>query len=219
MKTDPFSRATREKQVAIGYIFLPMIELVAGMILKLLLSLSSINFGGTDVRKHFQYLWYVLRHKWFVFVECCKLGIPWRGIVHDWHKFLPSEWFAYVNFFYESDGTKKQRRDKTGYYKPDDTGDSAFDLAWFLHQKRASHHWQSWCFPDTNGKIKIIAMPHESCLEMLADWRGAARAQGLHIDSIPEWYKMNKDKMHLHTKTRQWLEIELGPLSWEEPTT
>ncbi len=158
------------------------------------------------MKKHFQYLWYVIRHKWYVFFECCKLGIPWRGISHDWHKLLPSEYFPYANFFYKPDGTKNQRRDETGYYKPDDTGDAAFDLAWFLHQKRALHHWQSWCFPDMSRAIKILAMPHKSRLEMLADWRGAARAQGLSRDSVSEWYDKNKDKMHLHPDTREWVE-------------
>jgi hypothetical protein len=30
--------------------------------------------------KHFVYL---MKHKWFVLVECVKLGIAWRGLVHD----------------------------------------------------------------------------------------------------------------------------------------
>jgi hypothetical protein len=30
---------------------------------------------------HFKYLRYILRHKWYVFVECCRLGIPWRGAI------------------------------------------------------------------------------------------------------------------------------------------
>ena len=27
------------------------------------------------MNKHWRYFSYVLRHKWFVFVECCKLGV------------------------------------------------------------------------------------------------------------------------------------------------
>lgn len=94
--------------------------------------------------KHLKYLKYVLRHKWFVFLACLDYGLIWRGIKHDWHKFLPSEWFPYVNFFYGKTGKPIQRRDSTGYYKPTDTGDAQFDFAWFLHQKRADHHWQWW---------------------------------------------------------------------------
>lgn len=89
---------------------------------------------------------YVVRHKWFVFVACYRLGIPWRGLVHDLSKFLPSEWIPYTNFFY---GPKPSPRDSTGYYKPTDTGDKAFDFAWLLHQKRNRHHWQWWLTAST----------------------------------------------------------------------
>lgn len=155
------------------------------------------------LRAHIAYGWYVIRHKWYVFIECCKLGIPWRGLVHDWHKLLPSEWFPYVYFFHNADGTKRQVRDKTGYYEPD----SAFDRAWFLHQKRAFHHWQSWCFPDTNGALKVIPMPDAYRREMLADWRGAGRAQG--TPDVRAWYLAHEDKMRLHPETREWVEKQL----------
>ena len=123
---------------------------------------------------------------------------------------MPIEWFPYVHFFYNPNGTKRQIRDKTGYYKPDDTGDSAFDRAWFIHQKRAYHHWQSWAFPDTNGKLKLLPIPEKHCREMLADWRGAARAQGLPRDSVTNWYIVNGNKMQLHPKTKAWIERQLG---------
>jgi hypothetical protein len=109
--------------------------------------------------KYLKYLWYVIKHKWFVFIECAKCGIIWRGIVHDLSKFRPSEFFAYANHFY---GSKEPVRDKTGYYKPTDTGDSAFDYAWFLHQKRNPHHWQYWIMPDINKHWWIQAYHPES---------------------------------------------------------
>lgn len=95
---------------------------------------------------HLRYLSYVLRHKWFVLVECWRRGLYWRGLVHDLSKFLPSEWFPYVEHFHGRQSGRQ--RDVTGYYKPTDTGDPAFDRAWFLHQKRNDHHWQWWTQPD-----------------------------------------------------------------------
>ena len=88
--------------------------------------------------KHFHYLSYVLRHKFFVFVECCKLGIPWLGFIHDWSKFRPSEWFPYVEHFYGKGKGIKEGRDETGYYQAGTTGDLPFDFAWLLHQKITS---------------------------------------------------------------------------------
>lgn len=157
------------------------------------------------MKAHLSYLVYVLKHKWFVFVECCKLGIPLLGVFHDWSKFLPSEWFAYVNHFH---GPKaKQWRDKTGYYKPTDTGDSAFDFAWFLHQKRNKHHWQWWILPENVRGHKAMPMPSRYRREMLADWRGAGRAQGK-TDAVA-WYKKNGQKMKLHLSTELWVARQL----------
>ena len=157
------------------------------------------------MKAHLLYLWYVLRHKWYVFVECWRSGIPWLGVMHDLSKFMPSEWFPYVHYFYNPDGSPKQRRDDTGYYKPTDTGDAAFDFAWLLHQKRNRHHWQWWILPEDEGKIKVLPIPAKYRLEMLADWRGAARTQGLSRDSVKDWYQINKDKMMLEPVSRAYI--------------
>ena len=100
------------------------------------------------MKMHLKYLWYVLRHKWFVFVECCRLGIPWRGLTHDLSKFRPREWFPYARWFY---GTWPPRSRSllhaqlgmtTVRYREDVK--CAFDMAWLHHQKRNDHHWQYW---------------------------------------------------------------------------
>lgn len=156
--------------------------------------------------KYIKYFRYVFRHKWFVFLEACKMGIPWRGLLHDMSKFSPDEWIPYANFFY---GKKIQRRDSTGYYKPTDTGDAAFDFAWLLHQKRNRHHWQWWILPEDDGGVKILPMSDVYRREMLADWRGAGRAQG-YGDNTNAWYQKNKGHMQLHPETRAWIEAQLG---------
>ena len=74
------------------------------------------------MNKYFKYFHYIIRHKWFVFLECYKEGIIWRGITHDLSKFLPSEFFPYANHFYgEKNSDIKKGRDESGYYKPTDT--------------------------------------------------------------------------------------------------
>jgi hypothetical protein len=53
------------------------------------------------MKPHWQYLRYVLRHKWYVFLACRQLGVPLiQSVIHDWSKFLPCEWFPYVRYFY-----------------------------------------------------------------------------------------------------------------------
>lgn len=160
--------------------------------------------------RYIKYLNYLLRHKWFVFLECSKRGLVWRGIVHDISKFRPSEFIPYAKFFYNKDGYKRQIRDKTGYYKPDDTGDKAFDFAWFLHQKLNKHHWQWWCLVTSDFEIKALQIEEPYRTEMICDWLGAGRAQG--TNSVNNWYNKNKDKMLLHKETRDWVEVQLKDL-------
>ncbi len=154
--------------------------------------------------KYLKYLRYIIVHKWYVFIECWKFGIPWRGLLHDMSKFRPKEFFPYANFFY----SPQLRRDPTGYYKPTDTGNAAFDLAWLLHQKINPHHWQWWILPEDNGGMKVLEMPRQYILEMVADWTGAGRVQGT-SGPLP-WYRANKNKMLLHIKTRDAIECILG---------
>lgn len=166
---------------------------------------------------HLKYLEYVLRHKWFVFLACLHYGLVWRGIKHDWHKFLPDEWFPYVRFFYGKKGEPTQRRDATGYYKPTDTGNSAFDFAWLLHQKRADHHWQWWVLPEDEGGVKVLEMSDVARKEMIADWRGAGKAQG--SPNTWEWWEANKHKLQLHPTTRIWVEVEIAKLKHDYEAT
>lgn len=153
--------------------------------------------------KHLRYAHYILRHKFFVFHECWKLGLYWQGITHDLSKLLPSEWRPYAEFFYA-----KGARPHRGA-----TGDAAFDFAWLLHQKRNRHHWQWWILPEASahgeaGELKVLPMPLRYRREMLCDWRGAGRA--LKNPDTKAWWKANKAKMTLHPTTRQWLEEQLG---------
>jgi hypothetical protein len=131
--------------------------------------------------RHWQYLKYVLRHKWFVFWECIRIGgVPIvTALIHDWDKFLPDEWFPYVNFFHG----KKTEEAK-----------AAFDVACELHYKRNQHHWNHWL-----GKDKCI--PDVYIREMVADWRGAGRAITGKDDTL-NWYIDNYYTIQLDTCSR-----------------
>ena len=148
-------------------------------------------------------LWYTLKHKYFVTVECFKRGLYFRGIKHDIDKFGPSMLKAYGLFFHNADGSRKQIRNKTGYYKPEDTGSPLFDRAWFKHTRRNDHHWQYWALSTSEGE-KILKMDCDAALEMYCDWIGAGKAQG--TPNTIAWYEMNKDKLKLDTETRKYIE-------------
>src|SRR6187402_1077677 len=168
--------------------------------------------------KHLKYLSYVIRHKWFVLIACWKRGLYWQGIVHDWSKFLPSEWFAYAESFYSKipRDTRDSMRDQcfriTGSYPWPSlaTVKARFDAAWLKHQHRSPHHWQHWVLREDSGKTKIVAMPHRYVLEMLADWEGAGRAITGKSGDSPLWYAKNRENMMLHPDTRAFVDAQLG---------
>ena len=48
-----------------------------------------------NILKHFCL---ITHHKWVVFKLCCKIGEPWRGLVHDLSKYSPTEFFESVKY-------------------------------------------------------------------------------------------------------------------------
>jgi hypothetical protein len=140
---------------------------------------------------------YLLRHKWYVLVECRKLRVPlWIAILHDWDKLLPDEWFPYARAMYAPDGTR--RNDIT----------PAFIYAKMTHIRRNKHHWQYYVFVDDCGEIECLPIPDVYRREMLADWRGAAISMGK--PDLLGWYTECRDTMLFHPETRAWLEAQLG---------
>jgi hypothetical protein len=144
------------------------------------------------ITRNKKYASYVLRHKYFVAKYCWREGLYYAAFIHDWSKFLPSEWFAYANYFY---GEKIEQ-------------DLNFDEAWLHHQKRQKHHWQYWTLLEDEGDVRALEIPNKYVLEMLCDWKGAGMAQGK--PDLQAWYLKNHDKMRLEFYTRVWVESLLG---------
>lgn len=80
------------------------------------------------MKKYFSYLRTVLRHKWFVLLEAYKLGILWRGLMHDLSKLRPDELIPYTKYFSYEYGTQPEGIKRV------------FDIAWLKHQHRNKHH-------------------------------------------------------------------------------
>ena len=85
---------------------------------------------------------YLVKHKLYVFKECYKMGIIWRGIVHDFSKLYPSEFIAYAKYFYGKDyleyvsyGSQRYEFDCWSFSK--EGIEEKFNLAWLFHQHSA----------------------------------------------------------------------------------
>lgn len=168
------------------------------------------------MKKYFLYIKSLLRHKWFVFLEACKLGIPFLGIVHDISKFFPGEFIPYARYDFSKFGKNSLKIQL------------AFDKAWLKHQKRNKHHWQYWLLMNDNGQtlykksnnkdipsiwmkeVKPLRIPKKYVLEMMADWRGAGKAYG--SPDTKNWFINNKDKIIFEQNT----EVDVWTLLYKE---
>lgn len=166
------------------------------------------------MKRYINYLKYLLKHKYYVMLECFKIGLYKKGLLHDNSKFRLDEFIPYAKFFYNADGSNKQRIEKSGYYKPTETGDPKFDYAWFLHQKRQNHHWQFWCIPQEDRTLKLVEIPEDIVQEMVCDWKGAGRV--CNSNGVIEWYRANSNKLQLHPNSRRRIEeIIFNKVIWE----
>jgi len=156
---------------------------------------------------HFKY---IIIHKWYVFLECYKKGIIWRGITHDLSKFRPSEFIAYSNYFFHKDGTRRNLKTETNTLE----WNEKFQLAWCHHQNRNDHHWNYWVIDQHNESNNfdahggIVAMSPGAMMEMVCDMRGAAKARGTEDAAV--FYKKHRERIILHPTVRRWVDIEFG---------
>jgi hypothetical protein len=167
--------------------------------------------------KYARYLRYLIIHKWWVFLECRRLGIPWLGITHDLSKFRLSEFISYAEYFYG--GPRRPLADYSAYEKTwywgiierecKEAVQDRFDAAWLAHQHANKHHWQHYVLREDDGGLKVLPMPDRYRREMLADWRGAGRAI-TGKDNTAEWFQKNRAHMILHPDTARWLYDQLG---------
>jgi len=169
------------------------------------------------MKREIKYLEYLLKHKWFVMIECFKSGLIWQGLTHDLSKFSPDEFLPYAHFFYEKDGTlNRNTKHKNGYCKPTNTSNQAFDSAWTKHCQRNKHHLKYWIQTNPDGKKNILPMPEPYLTEMICDWVGAGKAQG-HFSpkedpylNVRNWYQENKEEIQCAPKTRKEIEKRIG---------
>ena len=115
---------------------------------------------ATKIFKHFKL---VCKHKYLVFVYCSKAGIPWRGLMHDWSKFSPTEFFESVKYY-------------TGTGSPIDAckKDIGYSNAWLHHKGRNKHHYEYWVDYLDKGGIPML-IPYEYALEMCCDMLAAGK--------------------------------------------
>ena len=165
------------------------------------------------MNKFFKYLFYIFKHKYYVFIAGLKVGAPiFRLIIHDWSKFLPCEFIPYMNYFYGKFYTDNDIRRFKMIFGQDIPNkynqkywSNRFDYAWNTHQKSNKHHHQYWVLRNDSGSIVALDMPDKYIREMVSDWAGAGKAITGKWE-VKLWYETAKSRMLLSDNTRRKVE-------------
>ena len=107
----------------------------------------------------------VHKHRKYVRKMCFKMGIPWRGLVHDLSKYSIIE-LKICKYYNGKRSPHAECRDRIGY-----------SPSWAHHYKRNLHHWEAHLdIVDWPDKIIPIKMPYKYVIEMLCDMAGASKS-------------------------------------------
>lgn len=164
------------------------------------------------MKRYIAYFFRVIKHKYYVFLSCKKLGVPiFIAIWHDMDKFLPKEFIPYARVFFDKNGKpNKIYSDKSSYDPNNIKPVSEFSFAWLLHQ-RNKHHWEAWVSIGDCGNLKPLPIPEIYLREMVADWMGAGMAYD--GKSNPNgWYFKNKYSIVMEKNSRILLEVLLDDI-------
>ena len=140
----------------------------------------------------------IITHKWWVFYYACKLGIPFRGFMHDWSKFSPIEFLESVKYYQGSSSPIPACKEANGY-----------SLAWQQHKGHNPHHYEYWIDNIDNGGTPI-KMPYKYVLELVADYLAAGKTyqkENFTFKSEYEWWKSQRQLRNMHEDTKMFLDI------------
>ena len=141
---------------------------------------------------HFRLITY---HKWLVFKLCCKIGQPWRGFVHDFSKYSPTEFFESVKFYIGTHSPISEAKKSKGYSN-----------AWLHHKGRNKHHPQYWV--DESAPEVTPVMPYPYAAEMICDKLAAGMAykgKNFTDEYELEYWKHEKEKIQINPKTERFV--------------
>jgi len=138
----------------------------------------------------------ITKHKWVVFKLCVKVGIPFKGIVHDLSKYSPTEFWESVKYYRGIASPIPVARKKEGYSK-----------AWLHHKGRNKHHYEYWY--DHKARIPLPIIPYKYAIEMVCDSMAAGivyNGKKWTNSTQLEYWKRNRDKELLNENMKQFFD-------------
>lgn len=135
----------------------------------------------------------ILKHKHHVFFNCIKCGIPFRGFLHDFSKFSPTEFINSCHYFIGTNSpVYEQRKDN----------DLVSTIA-LHHTGRNRHHWEYWV-DFHRGNIIVSMFPYKYAVEYFCDMIAASRVyngKSFKREMVIEYWNDKKQKYYyVHPK-------------------
>ncbi len=101
----------------------------------------------------------ITKHRWAVRRGCFRVGLYWRGLVHDLSKYSPSEFITGAKYYQGTRSPNSRERELVGY-----------STAWMHHKGRNKHHYEYWTDLELKSrKYKPVEMPRKYFIEMIMD--------------------------------------------------
>lgn len=147
----------------------------------------------------FKHLHTVNVHRWEVFKLSLKVGIPFRGLVHDLSKYSFEEFFESVRYYKITKGNYSPLRASKE--------DNGYSKAWLHHKGRNKHHYEYWYDPAAPEPTPII--PFKYMLEMICDRVAASKTynKGNYNDSDSlDYFYREKPHMTINKLLMDFLE-------------
>ena len=162
------------------------------------------------IKNVFKHFGLINKHKWYVFKNCCRAGIIWRGIKHDLSKYSPVEFWESVKYY-------------TGDKSPIDNckAENGYSAAWMHHKGRNTHHYEYYV-DNMDGGGEAILMPFDDMLELICDYLGAGQVymgKKFSFQKEYEWWLDKSSKpLLMHPTTKYFIGLVLFILSKTENT-
>ena len=158
--------------------------------------------------KAFKHFKLITTHKAYVFKNCVKARLFWRGIKHDMSKYSPVEFFESVKYFTGTDSPINTCKKAKGWSK-----------AWMHHKGRNTHHFEYYIDNFDNGGV-ALKMPYKDALEMICDYIAAGQAyqkkEFTYKGEYEWWQNKSKGSIAMHPDTKRFVDIMLRTMANEE---
>ena len=152
--------------------------------------------------KHFKL---ISKHKYYVFKNCIKAGIPIQGITHDLSKYSPTEFLESIKY-YQGDKSPIDACKKVNGYSN----------AWLHHKGKNPHHYEYWQDDFDHGG-KPLKMPFKYAIELICDYLAAGQEymkdNFTYKAEYDWWIERRKKPLSMHPQTKIFIELMLKEMS------